>query len=138
MRHALRKLAAALFLFAAVVTAQDQWPVHDMGRPLPPVVTPGPAGPPVPAPSDAVVLFDGKGLGQWTDAKGQPAKWKVENGYMEVAPKSGDIRTVKGFGDCQLHVEWMAPSPAKGDGPGPRQQRRLPHGPLRGPGPRLL
>ena len=107
-------VAAALFLFAAVATAQDQWPVHDMSRPMPPVVTPGPAGPPVPAPSDAIVLFDGKGLDQWTDAKGQPAKWKVENGYMEVAPKSGGLRTVKGFGDCQLHVEWMAPSPAKG------------------------
>jgi hypothetical protein len=35
---------------------------------------------------------------------------------MEVVPKTGEIRTVKGFGDCQLHVEWMAPSPAKGTG----------------------
>jgi hypothetical protein len=33
---------------------------------------------------------------------------------MEVVPKTGGIRTVKGFGDCQLHVEWMAPSPAVG------------------------
>ncbi|MCK7528397.1 MAG: DUF1080 domain-containing protein [Ignavibacteriales bacterium] len=38
------------------------------------------------------------------------------------------MRTAAGFGDCQLHVEWMAPPPAKGDGPGPRQQRRLPDG----------
>ena len=107
-------LAVAVFLFAVAAAAQDPWPVHDPARPMPPVVTPGPAGPPVPAPADAIVLFDGRDLAQWTDAKGQTAKWKVENGYMEVVPKAGDIRTVKGFGDCQLHVEWMAPSPAKG------------------------
>ena len=93
-----------------------QWPVHDPSRPLPTVVAPGPAGPPVPAPADAIVLFDGRDLGRWTDAKGQPARWKVENGYMEVVPKTGGIRTVDGYGDCQLHVEWMAPSPAKGTG----------------------
>ena len=96
--------------------AQEQWPVHDPSRPLPTVVSPGPAGPPVPAPADAIVLFDGRDLGRWTDAKGQPARWKVENGYMEVVPKTGGIRTVDGYGDCQLHVEWMAPSPAKGTG----------------------
>jgi hypothetical protein len=108
---------AAILAGAALAIAQVPqipWAVHDMDRPQPPVVTPGPAGPPVPPPSDAVVLFDGKDLAGWTDAKGQPAKWKVENGYFEVVPKTGDIRTVKGFGDCQLHVEWMAPSPAKG------------------------
>jgi 3-keto-disaccharide hydrolase len=109
-------LAAAVVLLAARTPAQTEWPVHDMTRPMARVVAPGPAGPPVAAPADAVVLFDGKDLGAWTDAKGQPARWKVENGYFEVVPKTGDIRTVKGFGDCQLHVEWMAPSPAKGEG----------------------
>jgi hypothetical protein len=108
-------LGAGAFL-AVLLTAQDQWQIHDLNRPMAPVVTPAPAGPPVPAPADAIVLFDGKNLDQWTDAKGQPAKWKVEDGYMEVALKAGSIRTVKGFGDCQLHVEWMAPSPANGEG----------------------
>jgi len=106
--------AAAFLSFAAI--AQDQWQVHDPNRPMAPVVTPAPAGPPVPPPADALVLFDGKNLSQWTNAKGEPAKWKVENGYMEVVSGAGSIRTVKGFGDCQLHVEWMAPSPAKGEG----------------------
>jgi hypothetical protein len=106
----------SIFLAAALWAAQDQWSVHDPNRSLPPVVVPGPAGPLVPPPADAVVLFDGKSLSKWTDAKGQPAKWKVENGAMEVVPKTGGIRTVKGFGDCQLHVEWMAPSPARGTG----------------------
>ena len=109
-------IASSIFLTAALGAAQDQWPVHDPNRPLPPVVAPGPAGPPVPPPADAVVLFDGKSLASWTDAKGQPARWKVENGYMEVVPKTGGLRTVQGFGDCQLHVEWMAPAPARGAG----------------------
>jgi hypothetical protein len=107
-------LALIIAMAAAFAAGQDTWPVHDPNRPQPRIVAPGPAGPPVPAPADAVVLFDGKDLGQWTDAKGQPARWKVENGYMEVVAKTGGIRTVRGFGDCQLHVEWMAPEPAKG------------------------
>ena len=40
----------------------QKWKVHDIDRPNPPVVDPGPAGEPVPAPSDAVVLFDGSSL----------------------------------------------------------------------------
>jgi len=113
--YALPLIAAAALLSLAAL-AQDQWQIHDLNRPMAPVITPGPAGPPVPPPSDAVVLFDGKNLSLWTNAKGEPAKWKVENGYMEVVANTGSIRTVKGFGDCQLHVEWMAPSPAKGEG----------------------
>jgi hypothetical protein len=92
-----------------------KWGIHDPNRPLPPVVDPGPAGPPVPVPSDAVMLFNGKDLDQWTDNKGNPAKWKVENGYMEVAAKAGSIQTKRGFGDCQLHVEWAAPVEVKGE-----------------------
>jgi hypothetical protein len=85
---------------------------------MPPVVDPGPAGPPVPAPSDAIVLFDGKGLSQWMTAKGEPAKWKVENGYMEVAKGTGEIRTRSRFGDCQLHVEWASPVEVAGTSQG--------------------
>jgi hypothetical protein len=109
-------VTAAIAVLAAGVLAQVQitWAVHDPARPQPRVVTPGPAGPPVAPPSDALVLFDGRDLGHWTDAKGQPAKWKVDDGTFEVVPKTGDIRTARGFGDCQLHVEWMAPAPARG------------------------
>jgi len=116
MKKATFFVAVSIVLAAALWAAQAKWAIHDLNRPMPPVVAPGPAGPPVPPPADAIVLFDGKSLAAWTDAKGQPAKWKVENGYMEVVPKTGEIRTVKGFGDCQLHVEWMAPAPAKGTG----------------------
>ena len=98
--------------------SEQQWKIHDPDRPLPLVVDPGPAGDPVSAPSDAIVLFDGSDLSQWSDSKGQPARWKIENGYMEVVKKTGSIRTVRGFGDCQLHVEWSAPLPATGEGQG--------------------
>lgn len=94
----------------------EKWKIHDMDRPLPPVVDPGPAGPPVSPPSDAVVLFNGKDLSGWTDSKGQPAGWNVINGYMEVVKKAGSIKTEEKFGDCQLHIEWAPPSPAVGEG----------------------
>ena len=95
-----------------------QWHVNDRARPQPPVVTPPTPSTqekPGDAPSDAVVLFDGKDLSQWVDktGKGEP-KWKVENGYFEVAKGTGQISTKEGFGDCQLHVEWMAPNPPVG------------------------
>lgn len=96
----------------------EKWSVHDPDRPMPPVVDPGPAGEPVPAPSDAIILFDGKNLSLWTDGKGQAARWKIENGYMEVVAKTGAIRTKQNFGDCQLHVEWASPIVVKGEGQG--------------------
>jgi hypothetical protein len=98
------------------VAELQKWPVHDEARPMPPVVDPGPAGPPAAVPADAVVLFDGKELSGWTTAKGAPARWLVKDGYMEVVKGAGSIQTVRGFGDCQLHVEWATPSPAVGSG----------------------
>ncbi|MBI3947705.1 MAG: DUF1080 domain-containing protein, partial [Armatimonadetes bacterium] len=69
-------------------------------------------------PSDALVLFDGTSLAGWAGADGGPARWKVENGYVEVVPKTGYIHTREEFGDCQLHVEWRAPSEVKGESQG--------------------
>jgi hypothetical protein len=60
-----------------------------------------------PPPSDAIVLFDGKGLSAWQGRGGRPAPWKVENGYAEVG--GGGISTREAFGDIQLHIEWAAP-----------------------------
>ena len=37
--------------------APVEWSQHSMTRPKPPIVHPGPAGAPVPAPADAIVLF---------------------------------------------------------------------------------
>lgn len=80
----------------------------EVWSPVPVKVTPGAtAGAP---PSDAVVLFDGKNVNAWKSEKdGGPAKWRVEQGELVVAPGTGDIQTRASFGDVQLHVEWYAP-----------------------------
>lgn len=92
-----------------------QWGIHDMNRPLPTILDPGPALlKPVVAPPGAIVLFDGTDLSKWEDGKGGSARWKVEKGYFEVVPKTGGIQTRDSFGSCHLHVEWASPSPAKG------------------------
>src|SRR3989442_13518151 len=85
-------------------------------RQAPPVIDPGTASTqdsPGHAPSDAVVLFDGKDLSRWAHKDGSGAKWKVENGYAEVVAKTGYIYTREAFGDCQLHVEFAEPVPAQ-------------------------
>jgi len=77
--------------------------------PEPPVITPGDGAAP---PSDAIILFDGKNFDAWKGAE----KWKVdEDGGFTV---KGRIETKQGFGDCQLHVEFASPKPAKGSGQG--------------------
>ncbi len=60
-------------------------------------------------PEGALVLFDGKDLAGWTAKGGGQAPWKVENGYLEVVPRTGDIQTRQVFGDCRLHVEFWVP-----------------------------
>jgi Domain of Unknown Function (DUF1080) len=95
-----------------------RWLQHDISRPKPPVVEP--VGPPPAAPThvpgDAVILFDGTNLDAWRAPGGGPARWKVSDGFMEVAPGTGAIETRGKFGDVQLHVEWAAPNPAAGKG----------------------
>ena len=101
----------------------SEYRVHDSERPQPRVVTPGTFSTqeaPGQPPSDAVILFDGADTSSWVSAKkdkeGEPCPWKVENGCLEVVPKSGNIKTRQEFGDCQLHVEWAAPTEIEGDG----------------------
>lgn len=87
--------------------------VHDGARPQPPVVNPDPV------PSDAVVLFNGSDLSRWEAvADGSPAPWTLGDGFMEVLPSSGGIRTREAFGDCQLHLEWASPAEVKGESQG--------------------
>ena len=95
-----------------------KWKIHDPNRPSPAIVDAGTASTQDAAgraPSDAVVLFDGKDLSKWAHKDGSPAKWKVENGYAEVVTKTGYIHTREAFGDCQLHVEFAEPVPPTGE-----------------------
>ena len=127
MRIATLTRAASLLLAASSALAQappdpEGIPQHDLNRPQPAVVTPvagAPATVPGRPPSDAVVLFDGKGLSAWKSQKdGSAAAWKVENGYMEVVKGTGAIETRQGFADVQLHIEWMTPTPPTGESQG--------------------
>lgn len=95
------------------------WHVHDGGRPQPRVITSGKTFSDLAdAPSDAVVLFDGKDFSKWKSGNGGEVKWKLENGYMETTPKSGVIRTKDEFSDFQLHLEFATPEKVVGDGQG--------------------
>lgn len=63
-------------------------------------------------PSDAKILFDGTDASHWKNVEG----WTVKDGNL-VAGK-GQIVSKEEFGDCQLHIEWSAPTPPKGSGQG--------------------
>jgi hypothetical protein len=96
--------------------------MHDPARPQPRVVTPGATfSQSVPAPSDAVVLFDGKDFSKWEGQQGA-VKWKIENDYMETT-KTGPIRTKDEFGDFQLHLEFATPAMVEGKANAQWQQR---------------
>jgi hypothetical protein len=106
------------------------WRIRDLNRPRPVTVTPARhLGDP---PSDAIVLFDGKDLAQWTvnaggrgrtgGAAGAPMPpadtapreaspgWKVTDGYMEVTPGAGSLTSKERFKDFQLHLEFASPA----------------------------
>lgn len=98
-----------------------KWRVHDDARPRPVVVTPGKTAPE--APSDAIVLFDGKSLDEWVmDKDNAPADWIVKEGFMEVPPKGhgvgGSLKTKREFSDVQLHIEFATPEKVEGNSQG--------------------
>jgi hypothetical protein len=106
-------ITAIIAVICCAAQQAKEWAVHDESRPMAPVITPGQTNDA--PPSDAIVLFDGKDLSAWKSNKdGSDAKWKVQDGFMEVAPKAGDIETRQSFGSCQLHIEWQTPEGAEG------------------------
>lgn len=103
---------AAGTFFGDPPDAHHPWVVHDINRPQPPIVTPSAVygG----APSDATLLFDGTAasLAKWKYEKADDerrADWFVEDGSLVCAPGAGNLLSREVFGDCQLHIEWMAP-----------------------------
>jgi hypothetical protein len=102
------------------------WHVHDPARPYAPVIIPG-ATPGAP-PSDAIILFDGHDLSQWTGLVGRATRtseisttapqWKVSGGILEVVPHTSDLATKEKFGDVQLHLEWSEPPNITGSSQG--------------------
>ena len=77
--------------------------------PEPKVIDPGSA---TKAPSDAIVLFDGKDLSQWNGGE----KWLIQDGV--AIPREAGINSKQAFGSCQLHVEFATPDKVEGSGQG--------------------
>jgi len=113
---------ATLVSLTISVFAQQQPPKPkpedtEVWSPEPKVVTPGAAC--ADAPSDAIILFDGKNEDEWVSAQDQsPAQWVVHDGIMTVKKGSGggNIETKRKFKDYQLHVEWRIPENITGSG----------------------
>jgi hypothetical protein len=119
MRTILTITAAILISHLSLAQVDPRWKPNDPNRPVPRVIQAGTLSTqakPGRPPSDAILLFGGKNedLSQWLSADGNPAKWKVADGYLEVVPHAGFIHTRQPFGDCQLHVEFAEPNPPSG------------------------
>ena len=103
-------------LFSTMLQAQTKPEETEVWQPVPKVVTPGKTN--ADAPSDAMILFNGKNLDEWVDAgdSTKPAEWKVAKGIVTVDKTKGNIRTKKSFMDYQLHLEWKEPKKLTGTG----------------------
>jgi Domain of Unknown Function (DUF1080) len=94
---------------AAKAEDTEQW------EPVPLRVAPGVEG--SAAPSDAIILFDGRNLDEWVMTNDRsPARWRVENGTLVVDKVFGNIETRRLFKDYQLHLEWRIPADITGEG----------------------
>ena len=94
--------------------------------PEPPVVAPEYDGKLVPAPEGAVMLFDGKDASLWKQLPDKREadqtdrfRWKIEDGHMEVIPRTGMVSTREPvITSGLLHIEWATPAEVKGNGQG--------------------
>lgn len=116
-RCTMRNLFTLAIVLSAMANAWSQEITDprttEVWEPEPGVVMPGTAGAP---PSDAIILFNGKDLSQWTNEQGEAPQWKVDGQIMTVVKGAGNIKTKRAFGDVQLHIEWRTPSVIAGEG----------------------
>lgn len=113
------KLTVAFFLsvISSVATAQEIDPkLTEVYTPVPKIVTPGATN--NDAPSDAIILFNGKNLDAWKSTKdtNAAAGWTVSKGAFTVKKGTGNIQTKQLFTDYQLHIEWQIPKNITGNG----------------------
>ncbi len=112
-------LLSTAFVISTNLMAQVQSgdpKLTEVWTPVPKIVTPGTTN--SDAPSDAVILFDGKNLDEWVSVKDpkSPAGWTVADGVMTVNKSKGNIQTKRSFTDYQLHIEWKIPANITGSG----------------------
>ena len=109
-------VASLALLLAASMQASPKPEETEVWSPEPSVVTPGAYVRTFP-PSGAIILFDGKDLGEWESVKdGSPARWTVADGVVTVKKGTGNIQTRRKFTDYQLHLEWRIPPNITGRG----------------------
>lgn len=110
-------LITLISLFAFKANAQDKKPdpakeaaKTEIWEPIPKLVTPGNL--PQDAPSDAIILFNGRNLDSWHSVKDttKAAAWTIDDGFFTVKKGTGNIETNKKFTDYQLHLEWKIPA----------------------------
>ncbi len=107
-------LTGSFFMASAQQTAKPE--ETEYYTPVPKIVTPAKVY--GEAPSDAIVLFDGKNLDEWVLTKDTTvaATWVVADGAITVNKSVGDIQTRRHFMDFQLHIEYRIPSNITGSG----------------------
>lgn len=100
-------LAGSFFMAQAQQKAKPE--DTEVWEPVPEKVEPGEVQ--IEAPSDALILFDGKNLDEWvmTEDRSKPAQWTVSDGVLTVNKETGNIETKRAFEDYQLHIEWRIP-----------------------------
>ncbi|MFN8252426.1 MAG: DUF1080 domain-containing protein [Ferruginibacter sp.] len=108
--------AISMIFFTLAGLAQGDPKLTEVWSPEPVKVTPGSTN--SGAPSDAIILFNGKNMDEWVSTKDtmQPAKWLVGNDMMTVKKGTGNIQTKRKFTDYQLHIEWQIPEHISGSG----------------------
>ncbi len=121
MRYLQLGLVFSFLSITSIMTAQEgmtpkewkraidnkEFEKNEVWQPIPEKVTPGNTN--SQAPSDAIVLFDGKDLSNFQHNDSSAAKWTVAEGSFAVKPGSGDIYSKQSFGDAQVHIEWKTP-----------------------------
>ncbi|HUQ67502.1 MAG TPA: DUF1080 domain-containing protein [Flavitalea sp.] len=114
-------------LFCMIVIAQPDSAKmtpesSELWNPVPRIVTPSMAAvtnAASTAPSDAIVLFDGKDFSKWkSSVANSSVQWTIADGAMTVKPGTKDIETVQQFDDYQLHIEFRTPAEVKGTSQG--------------------
>jgi hypothetical protein len=115
---------AMILIVAGTVHAQSKFKTRqdslefeaaktEVWSPVPKTVQPGNSF--ADAPSDAIVLYNGKNLDAFQKRKGGVPGWKIEeDGALTVVKGSGDLETKEAFGDCQFHLEFREPSVISG------------------------
>lgn len=114
----LSRIIIVQLIFVSFYFAQTDYEksrATEVWEPIPEVVTPGEKSS---APSDAIILLNDNNLLEWEHDDGSSPKWIFCEGVLTVKKETGQIKTKRKFGDCQLHIEWRTPKEIDGEGQG--------------------